>query len=651
MAKSAAAKTTKPTRKSTPSGPAWYPLLALAATALAFANSINNGFVNWDDDVNVLENPNLRVFDWPSIKGIFTTDVIGNYNPLSILSFALEQWIFGLKPTGTLEEMQHAAMVFHIDNLILHLVCVYFVYRILTGLGLTPLAALFGTLIFGIHPMRVESVAWITERKDVLFGAFFLAALHLYIRYLDGGRKSARLLSLILFLFVLSLLAKIQAVTLPLTMLAVDYLRRRPLNLKLALEKWPYFALSLAVGLLGVYMLSENKSLDDTTAYAFHERLMVGFTSYLVYLFKFLVPYEMSPLYPYEAKMPTIFYASPLGILAVGFLVWQWWKRDLRAYVFGIAVFTFNVMFLLQILAAGQGFLADRFTYIPYLGLIFMLAWFVQERMKQPRLGMVVQLLCAVWLMAMAGFTYNQNRIWKNGETLWTHVLKYYQDAQTPWNNRARYYRELATRLNREKGAPAAQEVKVLKEKALADYNQAIDLKPQANTYNSRGKLFFDEGRIKEALADYDRGIALDPSIAELYINRAAVHGMAGNLAKALEDVNKGIQLDPENANGYLNRSLVYVNTGRYAEAEADYTNYLRLEPGNVDIYYERGLVRNTLGKHPQALEDLNKAISLNGSVGLYYVERAKALEMTGRAAEAAADRQRAAELGVRMSR
>lgn len=596
------------------------PFIAALATIIFFSNSIKNHFVNWDDDVNLLENPNLEVFNWDSIRRIFTSDVIGNYNPLTILTFAMERAMFGIE----------SATIYHINNLILHVVCVVLVYGIIKKLGLPPMAALFGALIFGIHPMRVESVAWVTERKDVLFGAFYLGALRLYIDYEDSGRKSMKWVAWILVLFTLSLLSKIQAVSLPLSMLCVDYLRRRPLRFSLVLEKWPYFLLSLGIGLLGVYMLSDNESLEDTTNFTFIERLMVGMTSYIVYLVKMVFPYRMSPLYPYDAQLPVHFYASPVGIAAIGFLAWRWWKKDLRPYVFGLAFFTFNVMFLLQILAAGQGFLADRFTYIPYLGLIFMMCWWLNGIYQQRRYKNVVMVVSVVWLLAMGYLTFQQNKIWKDGITLWSHVLKYYPNAHTPWNNRGRWYRENGQI-----------------DLALADYNESIRLKPIASTYNSRGKLFFDRQQYKEAMSDYTEGIRLDPKLGELYINRAAAHGAMGNLENALIDANKGLELDPENANGYLNRSLVYFSLRNFLAAENDYTSYLKLKPYNPDIYYERGMVRNAQSKWTEALEDLNMAIKLNPNMGLFYVERAKALSALGRNDEAAKDRQKAASLGV----
>lgn len=618
------AKSKKGTKGRKPAAPQigiekWLPWIAVAITMVLFFNSLGNDFVNWDDDVNVLENPNLTAFNWAAIKGIFTSDVIGNYNPLTILTFAIEKHLFGLNPT-----------VFHVNNLILHMVCVFLVYRILQGLGMNAMLAFIGALIFGIHPMRVESVAWITERKDVLFGAFYLGALLTYIRYLDRDRKAPRLVLLMLVLFALSLLSKIQAVTLPLSMLCVDYLRRRPLKLGLVIEKWPYFLLSLAVGLLGVYILSANESLEDATNYTLIERLMVGMYSYSLYLVKFLVPYRMSPLYPYEAEIPGYFYASPVGILIVGYLVYRWWKQDNRAYVFGIAFFTFNVMFLLQILAAGQGYLADRFTYIPYLGLIFMLLTFIRQWMDQPRYAGAVKGAVWSWLLVLAVLTFQQNKVWANGGTLWAHVLKYYTNVNTPYNNRARYFRELKDY-----------------DRAIVDYNRSLELKEKANTYNSRGKLFFDQGKVREALADYTRGIELDPDLGELYINRAAVHGMMGNLDAALADVNKGLGLDPDNANGFLNRSLIYISKQDFVNAEKDHTEYLKYKPNDPDIIYERGVVRTNLGKFELALEDFNTAIRLKNTEGLYYQQRARALEGLGRSAEAQQDLQQARNMGV----
>src|SRR5688572_3090663 len=235
--------------------------IALGLTFVAFISVLGHQFVNWDDDFNLANNKNTALLNWENIKNIFSDHVIGNYNPLPILTFAIERRIVGLDPT-----------LYHVNNLILHLVCVFFCYRVFRSLNLSALTSGAGALLFGIHPMRVESVAWVTERKDVLFGAFFLWALWFYIQYVRTGYVKKYFYAA-LILFVFALFSKIQAVSLPLTMLLVDYYYRRPLKIGLVLEKWAFFLAALIIGLVGVYFLRSQGSMDDSTNYTLFQRL------------------------------------------------------------------------------------------------------------------------------------------------------------------------------------------------------------------------------------------------------------------------------------------------------------------------------------------------------------------------------------------
>lgn len=593
----------------------------LVVTFIVFANSIGNDFVNWDDQVNLTENPHMNGFTWENIKKIFSTPVIGNYNPLPIFTFAIEKAIFGLKPG-----------VFHFNNLLLHLVCVFFAYRILLELKLGVVPAALGALLFGIHPMRVESVAWVTERKDVLFGAFYLAALFSYMRMPETGEDRKKWYAVTVVLFVFSLFAKIQAVALPLSMLAVDYYRRRPLKFNLVVEKIPFFLLSLAVGLLGIYFLGKEGSLEDETKYTLVERLLTGAYTYCVYLVKWIFPYQMSPLYPYSAELPTIAYFSPIGLLAVLGLAFWAFKKDWRAVFFAFAFFTFNVMFVLQVIGAGQGYLADRFTYIPYLGLFFLTAFFYQWYIeKNPARKMLVNGVAGAYLLLFAFMTFQQNKVWKNGESLWTHVLKYYPNADTPYQNRGKYYQSIKK-----------------DELAFADFTAAIRVgRRKSISYNSRGKLYFDKGEVDKALADFDNAIKEGTKIGEIYINRGSALASKGNYPPALEDFNKGIELDPDNKQGYLMRSLLHFQMQNYEAALKDHGKVLELEPDNSDVMYESGYTLNLLGRPAEALPLLDKAIRINPRQGLYYSARAKAHRALGNAAQAQKDAEAARSLGV----
>jgi len=591
----------------------------LLITFVVFLPSLKNEFVNWDDDVNLMENKNIGVLDMKSVKKIFTDDVIGNYNPLPILTFAIEHHFVGFKP-----------WLYHFNNLLLHLLCVWMAFRIASLLGLSPLFAAFVALLFGIHPMRVESVAWVTERKDVLFGFFYLLAIDQYIR-MRLSKVSIGKWLLICVLAILALFSKIQAVSLPLSLLAIDYFMKRPLNFKIVLEKAPLFLFSLIFGLVGVYMLKNNDSLVEATSYGVFDRLTVGAYSFFIYLIKFIFPYPMSPLYPYPDTLSWYHFAAMVPSTLVLVLMVYLYKKGERFWLFGLMFFLVNVAFVLQILGAGQGFLADRFTYIPYLGLFISVAFFLERYASKEASRKLVFASCSAFLAISAFMSYRQSMIWKNGETLWTHVLKYETKTPLPWTNRAMYYRNLKQY-----------------DRALADFNRGLELKKQGTTYNSIGKLYFDQGNAVEALKNYNECIKLDTTMAEFFINRGAAFAMLGQYPNALIDMTHGIAKDKENLNGYLNRSLLHFTMENYELAILDHNEYLNRNPANYGIYYERGICFAALGKFQEAVNDFSKAINADGQ-GVYYQERGKANFMINKRQEAIQDIRKAQELGVQV--
>ena len=590
----------------------------LLVTAIIFSPSVNNGFVNWDDDVNVLENENLDGFNMTSIKKIFHYKdgiVIGNYNPLPIFTFLIDKELLGGfdKKTGKFN-----AKPFHITNLLLHLICILLVYRILLLLDLSTNAAIIGALLFAIHPMRVESVAWVTERKDVLLGVFYFAAIISYIKYLKANADKKQFYYILtLVLFILSLFSKIQAVALPLSMLAIDYYLNRKMEFARIIEKLPHFALSLAFGLAGIFFLKEQGSLainDDVTSYTFLDRIFIGTFSYCVYLVKLVIPYELSPMYPYPSQIPWYYKITPPIVVGIAALFFYWFKQKKTVLVFGLAFFTFNVMFLLQVVGAGQALKADRFTYIPYLGLFFIIAYgydyFVK---KSPSSKTFLTAGLGIYLLVLSGLTFQQCKIWKDGETMWTHVLKSYERSSLAWGNRARWKRE-------NKGDF---------EGAIADYKQAIEMtksKPDGTYFNSLGKTYFDSNRPNEALTYYNRAIEVEDDNPEFYANRGAAYGSLNRLDLALPDLSKAIELDSDHDNSYLNRSLVYTGTGQHELAIKDHENYLRLKPNSPDIWYENGMALMRVGRYQESLQSLTKAIGFNPNpnLALFYRERAR---------------------------
>jgi len=600
-------------------------LIVLAVTLIVFIPSLSNDFVNWDDDVNIIENVNLEVFNWESIKNIFHPvkgHVIGNYNPLTIFTFAVEKHLVGLDAT-----------LYHVNNLILHLICTFLVYRLMLLMRMSPMAAMLVALLFGIHPMRVESVAWITERKDVLFGAFYLGALCLYTRYVAEGLKNKKLVWIALGLFFFSLLSKIQAVALPLTMLAVDYYFKRDLNFKLIIEKIPFFLFSLFFGLLGIYTLSLQGSLaDDVTQYNFFDRLLIGGYSWIVYLIKAVVPYKMVALYPYPKTLTWQFYVAPIiGLGTVAAAFWAF-KKELTGIVFGFLVFFFNVIFMLQIVGAGQGFIADRFTYIPYLGLFFIAGFYFDKLNKQDvKKANILKYSLIGFLVVCAFLSFQQIKTWKNGETLWTHAINNLETTTLPYSNRGFYYRE-----------------RKQFQKALLDYNSAIKINgSKGDLYNSRGKTYFDMNNVGPAIEDYRRAIALDNEKAEYHVNLGAALGAQGNIPGALQALNAGVAADPEFANAYLNRSLAYSQQDKFQEAIQDITKYLELKPNNSEMWYEKGLILRITGRNSESIAAFNQAIQIDPNRDVFYYQRGRTYAGMNQPDAARKDLLQAQQMGV----
>lgn len=598
---------------------------ALLITFACFFNTTNNDFVNWDDDRNFYENElvisaNSENF-WSNSSKIFSTTVIGNYNPLTIWTFAVEKQVFGLDNPGK----------WHGTNVFLHLLCVFFVFRVCLLLGLSWPGALVVSLLFGIHPMRVESVAWVTERKDVLFGLFYLWALYIYVKgKLSGKVKHV----LILLLFALSLFSKIQAVILPLSMLAIDFYLSGKITKKDIIQKAPYFVLSILFGVLGVVFLKDQGSLESAATYPGWQRVFVGSYSYLIYLIKAIVPFKLSPLYPYAPSMPAYFYPTIVMGPAVLYALYYTYKNDLRIWFFGLSFFTVNIMFLLQILGAGQGFLADRFTYIAYFGLFFIAGYFVDKYLKtHASRKMAVMVAIALPVVAFGYMTIQQNGVWKNSETLWSHVLKYYENSTLPYGNRANYLRSQGRT-----------------QEALADYSKTISLKPDGEqAYNSRARLYFDIAKSNEtlllALNDYNKAIQIDPTNGEFYVNRGATHARLGDINSAIADMDKGLTYNPDHAVGYLNRFVMHNGQGNYAAALIDAEKYITFKPYEANMWYEKGRLLRTLNRGEEALVAYSRAIKINNANGLYFYERGRTLYFMGRSAEAKQDVQMAANL------
>ena len=524
---------------------------SLLLTLIVFIPSLQNDFVNWDDQLYVFENP--LITDLTGNFGRMITDpVAGNYHPVTVLSLAVDYSISGLNATQ-----------YHLGSLIIHLLNIGLVFWFVFLLsGKNTLIAGFGALFFAIHPMHVEAVSWVSSRKDVLYTLFFLASLIAYLRYLSN-QKIILLLGSIL-LFVLSCASKPSAVVLPLVLILIDYLRARSISWKLVLEKAPYFIISILFGLLTISAQSEGGAVGEFETYSIGQRLLFACYGPMMYLAKAIVPIQLSSFYSYpilSEGLSTLYYVGP--IVALLFAGALFYVRRERILVFGLLFFIVNLLLVLQFFTVGSAIIADRYTYIPYIGIFLVLGWGLDWLIKkQPKFKSV--LLSGVLLVALvySFASFQRTKVWKNGETLWIDVIK-----KEPLS---RNYAALGDYYKDEK----------IFDKALANYSQAISIRPDKyDHYGDRGTMYFQMQNYTAAINDFNTAIQLKPDAYKVYRNLGSAYGASGNYNQALYNFNKALELKPGFDEATLDRGNLHIYMQNYDQAIADFMTYLATNP------------------------------------------------------------------------
>jgi len=333
-------------------------------TAIAFIPSLSNGFVDWDDPHYVTGNDAIRDLSLRNLGKIFTSSFIGCYCPLAISSYAVEYHFAGLNP-----------FVYHLDNYLMHLMATALVFCFIYLLSRKTDIAFLSALLFGIHPLHVESVAWVAERKDLLCAIFYLLALITYLVYLK--KKKAQYYYLVFLCMMLSLFSKPMAVTLPLIFMLLDYFNDRKIDKRSVLEKIPFFAVALIFGIGNLYFQAKFGATGLTEGLSF--RVYFFLKAIVFYLGKIFAPLNLSAMYPYYHVTPERFSEVKYYIMILLFLfaVVFLSRKYSKKVIFGSAFFIITILPVLKIVPAGEVFVADRYMYLPSIGIFFILAVFV----------------------------------------------------------------------------------------------------------------------------------------------------------------------------------------------------------------------------------------------------------------------------------
>jgi tetratricopeptide (TPR) repeat protein len=645
-------------------------LLALATLAV-FLPVARQGFVNYDDSDYVSENPHVQSgLKWENIIWAFKTGHASNWHPVTWLSHMLDCQLFGQKAGP-----QHLISVgFHIANTLL----LFVLLRRMTGaLWRSALVA----ALFALHPLHVESVAWISERKDVLSAFFFLLTLWAYVRYVECRRQKAEgsntehatrhtphatafyLLSL--FLFALGLMSKPMLVTLPFVLLLLDcwplqrfHIENQQSKIKnllpLLLEKLPFFALAALSSL--ITFIVQRKGGAVSTSLSLGVRIANALVSYIRYIGKLFWPKNLSVLYPYPGHWPAwqVIVSAVLLLAVSGAVILAARKRPWLAV--GWLWFCGTLVPVIGLVQVGIQSMADRYTYVPSIGLFIMLAWGLDELVPvRPWRSSALAIGTASLLAACAFLTERQIRFWRDSEALFRHAVRVTRDNYLAYNNLGFYlsgqgrsaeamenYR-LSLKINpayedalNNLGYALAGQKKY--SEAIPLYEAALRIRPNhAEVHNNLGNALSETGKIDDAINHYLIVLRQKPDHADAHNNLGIALAMKGKLDEAIAHFHEAIRCKPSYASAHSNLGNALAVQHKLDEAIREYRESLRLKPDDAQAHNNLGNALAEQGKVEDAIGHYREALRLNADNPEAHFNLALALIRQGKREEAAA--------------
>jgi Flp pilus assembly protein TadD len=527
------------------------PVLAVYAQVVGF------DFVNFDDLRYVSDNP--RVLSGLSPENLvwaLTATTEANWHPLTWLSLMLDTELGGPGPA-----------VYHATNLALHVANTLLLFLLLSRMTGSTWRSAFVALLFGIHPLHVESVAWVTERKDVLSTLFWLLTLLAYVRY--AGSPRLRRYLLVLLTFALGLMAKPMLVSLPLVLLLLDYWPLARLSRRSLWEKLPLLALAAASSVITLHAQSAGGGLNSLEALPVGNRVANALTSYFGYIVKTFWPFDLAAIYPHPRDALPAWQVAAAGFaLVVLTVVALRMARRFPYLVVGWFWYLITLLPVIGLVQVGIQAMADRYTYIPLIGLFLAIAWGVPELLRhlRPRAGRATLLAAAaVVTVLLATRAWDQARHWKSGVDLFEHTVRVTE-------NNARAHNGLGLALGAEER----------RADAIPHFREAMRIEPAyPDPYANLAGTLALEGRFDEALELFDRALELEPDDAACLTNLGTLLMSLGRSAESVEAFSRAIEIDPDNRSAHKNLGVILARQGNLERAAEHFSEALRIDPAD----------------------------------------------------------------------
>jgi tetratricopeptide (TPR) repeat protein len=578
----------------------WIPAIFAALILISYLPVWQNTFV-WDDKPYIILNDYVKNFD---LKGLLTEYHVGNYHPLTMLSLAIEYFL-----------VKEQTWLYHLNNLILHTLNSWLVFKLIQKLNNNFWVALFTGALFAIHPLHVESVAWVAERKDVLYTIFLLLSLWYYIKFDETQDKKWYAVSILLFLA--SCLSKGMAVVLPALLIITDYcFLKKPINAKLFINKIPYFILTLFFAYMATHA-QKDAGADATSvissAYTLGERILISCYAFCFYWVKTIVPFKLYAFYPYPGKpngsLPAIYSGAFLGvILLVGAILW-FGRNDKRIWWAG-AFFLISVSTVLQFpFPVGSAIVADRYYYLSSIGPLFLLGLAFNRFYQKSKAALPV---FAIVALGLCGLSFKQTGTWKNGLTLFTPTDKEFPNDAMILSNLGWYYLE-------------NQEFPTAKGYLMRADDGGFK---NGDVCRTIGSMFLDEGDSKTALKYFEKATQYLPKTNRTNWLLGTAHYRLGDMANAEKYYREAVANEPKNSE-YLNVwGLSLTGLNRFEESRKVFDEAIKLNPKLWDAYLNHSYTYRLEKKFDQEIKELDALLSKNSdyltayrNIGVTYVD------------------------------
>ncbi len=571
-------------------------VLLAALVGLVFGHTVWFEFVYYDDHVNVFENPEVtKGLTLAGVAYAFTHSQVGHWDPLTTISHMLDCQLFGLEAGGH-----------HLGNVLLHGAAAILLFLVLWQMTSALWRSAFVAAVFAIHPLRVESVAWVTERKDVLSGVFCMLTLAAYVRYVRQPHTTARYLAVVV-LFALGLMSKSMLVTLPFVLLLLDYwpLGRfaptgsqqsfRPTLMALVREKIPLLALSALAAVIQLW--ADHEAIIGSERMTLLTRIGNAFVSYTDYIGQMFYPSGLSVFYPHPGNALPLGKATLALALLLAISATAYALRKARPWLLvGWLWYLGMLVPVIGLVQSGELARADRYTYLPQIGLYLLLTWTAADLCARlPHRWLLLGSLSAGIITALALTARRQTFHWHDTRALWINAI-----ACNPRNVLA--HEQYATALSRKGSA----------DEAMAQHEKALEIDPNYEpAHNNLGLALFEKGRVSEAITHYKRALEINPRYEIAHNNLGTALLQTGQVEEAAEHFKKAIEIKPDFAGAEANLANTCVRTGRLANAVFHYQKAIEIDPKYAKAHGNLGSTLLQTGRPWEAVAEFEKALEL----------------------------------------